>query len=92
MKYGRLEQIKELLHGGDYNPDQWLDRPEILKEDLRLMKQAGVNVVTLGVFSWSSYEPKEGVYQFEWLDSVMDQLYENGIYVILSTPSGAKPP
>ncbi len=92
MKYGRLEQIKEFLHGGDYNPDQWLDRPEILKEDLRLMKQAGVNVVTLGVFSWSSYEPKEGVYQFEWLDSVMDQLYENGIYVILSTPSGAKPP
>lgn len=92
MKYGRLEQIKELLHGGDYNPDQWLDRPEILKEDLWLMKQAGVNVVTLGVFSWSSYEPQEGVYQFEWLDSVMDQLYENGIYVILSTPSGAKPP
>lgn len=87
-----LEKIEEFLHGGDYNPDQWLDRPEVLKDDLRLMKQAGVNVVTLGVFSWSSIEPREGVFTFEWLDRIMDQMYENGIHVILSTPSGARPP
>ena len=92
MKYEKLESIKGFLHGGDYNPDQWLDRPEILDEDIRLMKQAGVNVVTLGVFSWSSYEPTEGVFQFDWLDSMMDRLYENGIHVILATPSGGKPP
>ena len=49
-------KIDGILHGGDYNPDQWLDRPDILKEDIRLMKKAGINCVTLGVFSWSSSE------------------------------------
>ncbi len=82
---------RELLHGGDYNPEQWLDRPDILEEDIRLMKKAGVNVVTLGVFSWSILEPKEGVYQFAWLEEIMDNLYQNGIHTILATPSGAKP-
>ena len=47
-----------LLHGGDYNPEQWLDCPDILEEDIRLMKEAGVNCVTLGVFSWSVLEPE----------------------------------
>lgn len=82
---------KGFLHGGDYNPEQWLDRPDILEEDIRMMKKAGVNVATLGVFSWSMLEPEEGVYQFDWLSGVMDRLYENGIYTILATPSGAKP-
>ena len=81
----------ELLHGGDYNPEQWLDRPDILKEDIRMMKKAKVNVVTLGVFAWSVLEPEEGSYQFDWLSDIMDRLYENGIYTILATPSGAKP-
>lgn len=87
-----MKKIKGFLHGGDYNADQWLDRPDILQEDIRLMKQAGVNCVTLGVFSWSSLEPREDEYTFEWLDKIMDSLYENGIYVILATPSGGKPP
>lgn len=87
-----LKEIKDFLHGGDYNPDQWLDNPEVLEDDIRLMKQAGINVVTLGVFSWSSIEPQEGVFTFEWLDNIMDKMYENGINVILSTPSGARPP
>lgn len=84
--------INHFLHGGDYNVEQWLDRPDILSEDIRLMKLAGVNVVTLGVFSWACLEPKEGVYTFEWLDCVMDSMYQNGIFVILATPSGGKPP
>lgn len=81
----------KLLHGGDYNPEQWLDRPDILVEDMRLMKEARINTVTLGVFSWSSYEPEEGHYQFEWLDEIIDTLYKNGIYTILATPSGGRP-
>lgn len=89
MKY---DITNGFLHGGDYNADQWLDRPDILKEDIRLMKKAGVNAVTLGVFSWSMYEPREGEFCFEWLDKIMDDMYSNGIYVILATPSGAKPP
>ena len=40
-----------LLHGGDYNPEQWIEYPEILEEDLKLMNKANVNCVTLGVFS-----------------------------------------
>lgn len=83
--------INGLLHGGDYNPDQWLDRPDILEEDIRMMKKAGINSATLGVFSWSIYEPLEGEYNFEWLVDIIDKLYKNGIYTILSTPSGARP-
>lgn len=84
-------QLGGLMHGGDYNPEQWLDRPDILKEDIRLMKEAGMNCATLGVFAWSTYEPREGEFHFEWLKDIMDRLYENGIYTILATPSGARP-
>lgn len=84
-------QISGILHGGDYNPEQWLDRPDILEEDIRLMKKAGMNSATLGVFAWSTYEPREGEYHFDWLVEIMDKLYQNGIYTILATPSGAKP-
>jgi len=79
------------IHGGDYNPDQWLDAPEILKQDLALMKKATVNCVTLNVFSWARLEPEEGFYQFDWLEKIIDQLYQEGIQVILATPSGAMP-
>ena len=44
-------KIPALLHGGDYNPDQWLDRPDILEEDIKMMKKAGVNTASVGVFS-----------------------------------------
>lgn len=84
-------KVDALLHGCDYNPEQWLDRPDILEEDIRLMKQAHVNVVTLGVFSWSMYEPSEGEYHFAWLKEIIDNLYDNGIYTILATPSAARP-
>ena len=84
-------QIKGIMHGGDYNPEQWLDRPDILEEDIRLMKQAGMTSATLGVFSWAVYEPRGGEFHFDWLKDIMDRLYENGIYTILATPSGARP-
>jgi len=84
-------RVGGLIHGGDYNPDQWLDRPDILEEDIRLMKAAGVNSATLGIFAWSKYEPVEGEFHFEWLEKIINNLYENGIYIILSTPSAARP-
>ncbi|WP_340393912.1 beta-galactosidase [Paenibacillus sp. FSL E2-0177] len=80
-----------MLHGADYNPEQWLKYPEVLREDIRLMKLAGCNVMSVGIFSWVSLEPEEGVFTFEWLDGVLDSFAENGIYAILATPSGARP-
>ena len=82
---------EQMLHGGDYNPDQWLDRPDILKKDIELMKEAHVNAVSVGIFAWAKLEPEEGRYDFEWLKKVIDDLYENGIYTVLATPSGARP-
>ena len=80
-----------MLCGGDYNPDQWLDRPDILEADIRMMKKAGMNSVTLGVFAWAAYEPREGEYNFTWLREIMDRLHDQGIYTELATPTGAKP-
>lgn len=80
-----------MLHGGDYNPEQWLDQPEVLEEDIRLFRKAHINCVSLGIFSWAKLEPEEGVYDFGWLDEIIDRLYANGIYTVLATPSGARP-
>ena len=79
------------LHGGDYNPDQWLDRPDVLDRDVELMHEAHVNCVSIGIFSWARLEPEDGVYDFGWLDQVIDRLWKGGIHVILATPSGARP-
>ncbi|QOV18628.1 beta-galactosidase [Blautia liquoris] len=84
-------QIGGLVHGGDYNPEQWLDRPDILEKDIEMMKKAGINCVTLGIFAWSVYEPREGEFHFGWMKRIMDNLYANGIFTILGTPSGARP-
>lgn len=86
-----IDGSRRILHGGDYNPDQWLDQPEVLDEDFRMMKLAGCNTFTLGVFSWAKYEPEEGQYDFSWLDQLMDRMSADGHKVILATPSGGKP-
>lgn len=91
MKEAVLNKYPRLLHGGDYNPDQWLDCPDILEEDIRLMKKAGINTVSLGIFAWAALEPEEGVYRFEWLEKIIDRLYKEGIYTVLATPTGAMP-
>ncbi|MEV8551055.1 beta-galactosidase [Streptomyces glaucescens] len=79
-----------LLFGGDYNPEQWPE--ETWHEDIRLMKDAGVNSVTLGVFSWSKLEPEPGAREFGWLDTLMDLMHGNGIGVVLATPTASPPP
>lgn len=86
-----VTDAKFMLHGGDYNPDQWLDRPDILNDDIRLMQLAHTNAFSVGIFAWSTLEPKEGVYNFEWLDQIIDNIYKIGGRVILATPSGARP-
>ena len=82
---------ERFLHGGDYNPDQWLEYPEVLERDIALMKEAHVNAVSVGIFSWAFLEPEEGRYEFDWLDDIIGRLTDNGIRIILATPSAARP-
>ena len=80
-----------LRYGADYNPDQWLDHPDILAQDIELMKKANINVVSLGIFAWATLEPEEGVYNLDWMADTIDRLYAAGVSVNLATPSGARP-
>ncbi|MFK3936145.1 beta-galactosidase [Alkalihalobacillus sp. NPDC078783] len=92
MRYPLIHKnVKGFMHGGDYNPDQWLHMPEIIEEDYRLMKLANTNTFSLNIFGWSAIERSEGEFDFGWLDDIMDRLGEEGSHVILATPSGARP-
>ena len=78
-----------ILYGADYNPEQW---PESLwLEDMRLMKQAHVNMATVNVFSWALLEPAPDEYTFGQLDRVMDMLAEHGIMADLATATATPP-
>jgi beta-galactosidase len=79
-----------LLYGGDYNPEQWPER--VWGEDVRLMREAGVNLVTVGVFAWAWLEPAPGRYEFGWLDRVLELLRRNEIAVDLATATASPPP
>lgn len=80
------------LYGADYNPEQWKKSPEILEKDIELMKKAGCNVMSIGIFGWSEMEPSDAVYNFSFYEEVINHLYNNGIMTILATPSAAMPP
>ncbi len=80
----------DIFYGGDYNPEQW---PEsVWAEDVQLMQEAGVNLVSVAIFAWSKLEPEEGRYDFGWLDRLMDLLHAHGIGVCLATATAAPPP
>ena len=76
-------------YGGDYNPEQWDEAT--LAEDLELMAEAGVNLVSLGIFSWARLEPREGRYELDWLVEIVDRLHEAGIAVDLATATASPP-
>lgn len=84
-------KFKHILHGGDYNPDQWLNVPGILDKDFAMFDKAGINSMTVGIFSWATLEPREGEFDFSMLDELFERAEKTGRYVILATPSGAKP-
>jgi beta-galactosidase len=81
---------KQLCFGGDYNPEQWPE--QVWAQDADLMRRAGVNLVSVGIFAWSRLEPREGEYDFGWLDRVLDGLHAGGIAVALATPTASPPP
>jgi beta-galactosidase len=82
--------LDALGFGGDYNPEQWPD--EVRVEDVALMREAGVNLVSLAIFSWATIEPAEGAFDWEWLDTAMDRLHAGGIRVDLATATASPPP
>ncbi|WFF03703.1 beta-galactosidase [Micromonospora sp. WMMD964] len=76
--------------GGDYNPEQWPE--QTWSEDVELMRRAGVNLVSVGIFSWALLEPTPGRFEFGWLDRVLDLLHDGGIQVDLATATASPPP
>lgn len=83
------KRIKKVLYGGDYNPEQWSE--EIWKEDMRLLKLAGIDLVTLNVFSWASLQPNETTYQFSQLDKVMELVGKHNLKICMATSTAAHP-
>ena len=80
---------EKLYYGAAYYPEAW--DFETVEEDIRLMKKANINVVRMSEFSWNLMEPTEGKYEFEWLQKVIDQLYEAGIEAVIGTPTATPP-
>jgi beta-galactosidase len=83
-------RLAGFAYGGDYNPEQWPD--EVWAEDIQLMKEAGVTMVSLGIFGWAQVEPRPGEFDFEWFDRVMDLLHGGGVAVCLATMTASPPP
>lgn len=81
--------VRGIAYGGDYTPEQW--PREVWHEDVELMKRAGVNLVSVGIFAWALLETAEGVFDFDWLDELLDLMHENGIAVDLGTPTASPP-
>ncbi|MFD5624826.1 beta-galactosidase [Streptomyces sp. NPDC127072] len=79
-----------LVYGADYNPEQW--PREVWEEDVRLMREAGVNIVSVGIFSWARIQPARDEWDFSWLDEIMDLLHAGGIGVDLATATASPPP
>ncbi len=65
---------------------------ERLDKDVELMKKAGINFVRLGESTWSSWEPREGEFEFAWMERTLDRLHKAGIKVVLGTPTYSIPP
>ena len=81
--------VSGIAYGGDYNPEQW--PRETWLDDVRLMREAGVNLVSVGIFSWGLIETSEGTFEFGWLDELLDLLHAHGISVDLGTPTASPP-
>jgi len=82
-------KTNHVFYGGDYNPEQWSE--EVWEQDVRLMREARVNLVSLAIFSWAKLEPSPGVYTFEWLDRIINLLHANGVAVDLATATASPP-
>lgn len=83
------QKLNKIPYGGDYNPEQWPE--EVWQEDMRLFGLAGIDIVTLNVFSWAALQPDETTYDFSKLDKIMETVKQNGLKVCMATSTGAHP-
>ena len=83
------EKLDKIAYGGDYNPEQW--PKEVWLEDMEMLKDAGIDIVTLNVFSWASLQPNESTYDFKRLDEIMELVKANGMKVCLATSTAVHP-
>ncbi|WP_035769317.1 beta-galactosidase [Butyrivibrio sp. NC2002] len=81
--------LKKVPYGGDYNPEQWPE--EVWEEDMRLFKKAGIDTVTLNVFSWASLQPSEDEYDFDKLEKIVKLVTDNDMNIIMATSTAAHP-
>ena len=79
----------KIYYGVSYYPELWDE--SYIDKDIERMKMLHMNVVRMGEFAWTKMEPKEGVYDFTWLNRVITKLHKNGIDVILGTPTATPP-
>lgn len=83
------DKVNKILYGGDYNPEQWNEN--IWNEDMKLLNEAGIDIVTLNVFNWAMLQPEEGTYDFSMLDETIKQVTDAGMYICLATSTAAHP-
>ena len=81
--------VKKMLYGGDYNPEQWDEA--VWEEDMRMFRLAGIDCVTLNVFSWAALQSDEVTYHFERLDKIMELVRKNNLKVVMATSTAAHP-
>ncbi|WP_067780018.1 beta-galactosidase [Actinomyces vulturis] len=89
QKTHTLDLNGRVAYGADYNPEQWDEAT--IAQDIELMKQAGVTMVTLGVFSWALLEPERGHYDLDWIVNLVDRLWDNGIAVDMASATASPP-
>ncbi len=78
------------LHlGAAYYPEHWPE--DRWAEDIQLMRQVGLTVARLAEFAWSTLEPAEGEFHFNWLDRAISTLASADIATVLGTPTAAPP-
>jgi beta-galactosidase len=85
----RPAQMDQFLFGVCYYPEQWSSG--LWRQDARRMRECGVNTVRMAEFAWDRIEPREGEFDFAWLDEVIDILGAEGIHTILGTPTATPP-
>ena len=88
-RHQRPSKWKQFPFGVVYYPEHWTDAD--MKDDARLMAEAGVNVVRMAEFAWDRFEPREGVFNLTFFDEPIERMAKVGIKTFLGTPTAAPP-